>query len=176
MNERGGFRVDVTALGLWSSWTRASAQVVTRGDGGTRRPSLLCVLRQQLFGRSHPLSGDTRHIAAWIDAGEPSVTEETAGGRVRLSSHRRTDHSRRHGRRLLIVGYINEPTSATSPHPGSVLSSARRCCDALSCAHPPSSRCCDSFPRAHPPPRAAVEGCSRTAAELLSPDQFREVL
>jgi hypothetical protein len=112
--------------------------------------------------------------------GESSVTDETAGGRVRLSSHCHADHHRRYRQRLLLVGYIDEPTSVTNFHRGSVVSFVRRCCDSFPRTHPPPPCRCDSFPRAHPPPkspsRTAVEDCSRSAADLLSLDQLREVL
>jgi hypothetical protein len=112
--------------------------------------------------------------------GESSVTEETAGGRVRLSSHCHADHHRRYRQRLLLVGYTDEPTSITNSHRGNVVSFVRRCCDSFPRTPPPPPRRCDSFPCAHPPAqspsRTAVEDCSRTAADLPSPDQLREVL
>jgi hypothetical protein len=69
---------------------------------------------------------------------------------------------------MLLIGYIDEPTSVTTPCSGSVLSFVRCCCDSVPRAHPSPPRGCDSFVFAHSPPRPAVDDCSRTSVNLPS--------
>jgi hypothetical protein len=137
--------------------------------------SALCLTPTVIWVWSSFMGGCASYSSV-AGTGESSVKEESAGGRVRLSSHCHADHHVGDRRGLLLVWYIDEPTSVTNFHRGSVVPSVRRCCDSFPRTYPPPPRRCHSSPRAYPPPRIAVEDCSRTPADLLSPDQLREVL